>query len=122
MTQGRTDACKAGMHIGVKHRVECWLCVGLLEEEDLRPAYIGYLACTSSATPRLHTQSMSLYIQRSLEPSSDTRSYWFDLINGIITLMTDKNSKDSFHTVILHQDNLTHRADVCTLKACYNLI
>ena len=33
--------------------------------------------------------------------------------------MTDKNSKDSFHTVILHQDNLTHRADVCTLKACY---
>jgi len=48
---------------------------------------------------------------------------WVALIDGIITLMTDKHTNDSLHTVVLHHHhNCTHRAEVCTLKACYNLI
>ena len=70
----------------------------------------------------LYTLSKSLYIQGCLEPSSDTWSKGFELINGFITLMTDNNKMDSLHTVVLHHHNSTHKAWVCTLKACYNLI
>ena len=84
--------------------------------------FSDYLAWTSSEPSRLHTLSKGLYIQGCLESSSDTRSKGFELINGLITLMTDNNRMDSLHTVFLHHHNSTHKAEVCTLKACYNLI
>ena len=66
-----------------------------------------------------HTEHVVLHSTQP-RPSSDTRSTEFQLLSGTSTFMTEKNRKDSFHTVVLHHNNCTQRADVCTRRQKYS--
>ena len=44
----------------------------------------------------------------------------FILISG--TISADKNTKDSFNTLVLHYQYRTNRVGVCTLKAGFNFL